>query len=1097
MRLFKKTILLFTVFFSLAHAAGPSAQAAQHLFVSSGGNSSVPQYDGATGAYLGTFVPTGTGGLSDPRGVTFGPDRNLYVASYRTNSILRFNGTTGAYMDAFVPAGSGGLSGPTGITFGSDGNLYVASSISNRVLKYNGSTGAFIALFAAGNLDTPSDLTFGPDGNLYVSSQNSFGVVRYHGSTGALLGTFVPNGSGGLNYPLSLRFGPDGQLYVVSIGANNVLKYDGRTGAFLGIFASGNGLSLPSGLCFGPDSHLYVSSFGTHSVLRFDGTTGAFLNTFVSTGSGSLNSPRHLTFAPAPLNQPPVANAGTPLVANESSTVTLNGSLSFDPDSDPLTYQWTQNSGPAVSLDFTNPMRPTFTAPTVGPEGTTLSFQLIVNDGKASSEASSVSVQIRNVNQAPLANAGGDQSVSEGMTVTLDGSASLDPDGDSLTYEWTQTAGPLVQLDLTNPMRPTFSAPETGPTGALLRFELRVSDSALSSAPASTQIAVNNINRPPLASAGTDVSTYEGLKVSLDGTASTDPDGDSLQYNWVQLSGPAATLDSPTSATPTFLAPQVGREGAVLTFQLTVSDGSLTSAPATVSVSVSNINLPPTANAGSDQSVPEGSPTSLDGSASSDPDGDLLTYSWNQLSGPTVGLNLTDPAHPSFVTPNVGAAGATLSFALTVTDGIAESTPATVTVLVTNVNHAPTANAGSDLIANEGTAVTLNGTGSSDPDGESLTYRWAQIAGPAVTLNFSNTAQPNFTAPMIEAGVTLTFQLIVHDGLADSNPALVNVSIKDTNHAPIANAGQPQTVGEGTTVTLNGSASYDPDGDSISYKWEQTSGPQVTVQNPTAMQPSFTAPNVTGDTTLMFTLTVSDGHLTSSASVSITVQNINHAPTANAGNAITAQEGALVVLDASRSTDPDGDTLTYTWTQILGPEVTLDLLDPVHPKFTTPHVLAPTSLAFVLTVSDGMASSTPASVSVTITPMGSVPVCDLAAAKTPMIWPPNHKLVRSEITGVSDPNNNPVTLTILGVTQDEPTQGLGDGDTATDAVRNGSTVLLRAERAGSGNGRTYSIEFRATNASGGSCTGRVSVCVPKNASSTSCVDDGQSYRSEQ
>ena len=101
---------------------------------------------------------------------------DLLVVSGGTNQVLRYDGQTGAFIDTFVPAGSGGLSVPYGLVFGPDGNLYVSSSGSNQVLRYDGQTGAFMTpsypLAAAGSAD-PEGLVFGPDGNLYVRSTNA------------------------------------------------------------------------------------------------------------------------------------------------------------------------------------------------------------------------------------------------------------------------------------------------------------------------------------------------------------------------------------------------------------------------------------------------------------------------------------------------------------------------------------------------------------------------------------------------------------------------------------------------------------------------------------------------------------------------------------------------------------------------------------------------------------------------------------------------------------------------------------------------------------------------------------------------------------
>src|SRR5207245_5808362 len=112
-------------------------------------NDRVLRYDGMTGDFLDNFVPTGSGGLSLPSGIAFGPDSNLYVNSYFSNEILRYDGTTGAFIDAFVSSGSGGLVNPDyGQVFGPDGNLYIPELNGDQsILRYDGKTGAFINVF--------------------------------------------------------------------------------------------------------------------------------------------------------------------------------------------------------------------------------------------------------------------------------------------------------------------------------------------------------------------------------------------------------------------------------------------------------------------------------------------------------------------------------------------------------------------------------------------------------------------------------------------------------------------------------------------------------------------------------------------------------------------------------------------------------------------------------------------------------------------------------------------------------------------------------------------------------------------------------------
>jgi hypothetical protein len=200
-------------------------------------------------------------------------------------------------------------------------------------------------------------------------------------------------------------------------------------------------------------------------------------------------------------------------------------------------------------------------------------------------------------------------------------------------------------------------------------------------------------------------------------------------------------------------------------------------------------------------------------------------------------------------------------------------------------NQTPEAKAGPDQGVAEGALVTLQGSGT-DPEGSPVTYQWTQIAGTEVTLSGQNAANCTFTAPEVGVGgETLTFELVVSDGILSSPPDAVNVTVSNVNKPPIADAGDPQTVNEGSQVTLVGSESYDPDDDPLFYSWTQTSGTTVELIGADKAKPSFVAPLVgAGGDNLVFQLVVNDGALSSDPkNVTVTVENINHAPVANAG----------------------------------------------------------------------------------------------------------------------------------------------------------------------------------------------------------------------
>jgi hypothetical protein len=185
-------------------------------------------------------------------------------------------------------------------------------------------------------------------------------------------------------------------------------------------------------------------------------------------------------------------------------------------------------------------------------------------------------------NRAPVADAGSDGSVSTGSLVTLDGSGSSDPDGDALTFAWRFTsrpAGSLAALSDANAVAPTFT-PDLD--GAYV-IELVVGDGLLESAPDSVTFTATTPNRAPVADAGSDGSVEVGSLVTLDGSGSSDPDGDALTFAWRFTSRPEgslAALSDTTAPSPTFVADLVGD----YVIELVVNDGSLDGPADTVTV---------------------------------------------------------------------------------------------------------------------------------------------------------------------------------------------------------------------------------------------------------------------------------------------------------------------------------------------------------------------------------------------------------------------------------------------------------------------------------------------------------------------------------
>jgi hypothetical protein len=240
-----------------------------------------------------------------------------------------------------------------------------------------------------------------------------------------------------------------------------------------------------------------------------------------------------------------------------------------------------------------------------------------------------------------------------------------------------------------------------------------------------------------------------------------------------------------------------------------------------------------------------------------------------------------------------------------VSDGSLESEVVKVVVNVKQVNQAPVANAGSNQSVNEGSTVSLSGSGSTDPDSDALTYKWTNTQG--ILLDLTDPAKPTFTAPEVTKNTDFTFYLQVSDGSLESEVVKVVVNVKQVNQAPVANAGSNQSVNEGSTVSLSGSGSTDPDSDALTYKWTNTQGILLDLTDPA--KPTFTAPEVTEDTQYTFTLVVNDGQVDSPSDVVvITVLNVNNDETT--GNGIGVISG-YVYEEAGSGTKSVSITRTY------------------------------------------------------------------------------------------------------------------------------------------------------------------------------------------
>ena len=394
------------------------------------------------------------------------------------------------------------------------------------------------------------------------------------------------------------------------------------------------------------------------------------------------------------------------------------------------------------------------------------------------------------------------------------------------------------------------------------------------------------------------------------------------------------------------------------TFQITVDDGFGGTASDIVNVypypnSFNNKRI--SVQTGPIQTVTEGDNVTLSATGNT-LDGKPITYSWTQLLGTSVTLSSFYGDQTKFIAPDVGDHEKLLSFQVT---GYSQGNgwaSAIGLVKVLPSNNPPVADAGNDQNVRENILVKLKGTGT-DPDvGDTLKYSWTQKSGVDVELYKHASFLTYFFSPNVQStNAQLVFELTVTDNHGSSDTDTVNVNINSINSPPMVFAGNDKRVTGGTQVTIVGKG-IDLDGDLLKFEWMQLSGNAIAFDKTNPII-TFTAPDVspTMSIRIALQLTVTDPHGQShSDQVIIFVSPENGSPIANAGPDMSTNENT-VVSPTCIGSDPDGDSLDYSWNSSSDIELIQSNTSTI--SFKTPSVVFDTTISMTCTVSDGVFSS--------------------------------------------------------------------------------------------------------------------------------------------
>src|SRR4026208_2114820 len=446
-------------------------------------------------------------------------------------------------------------------------------------------------------------------------------------------------------------------------------------------------------------------------------------------------------------------------------------------------------------------------------------------------------------NMVPKADAGDDQKVEVNTEVKLDGGKSSDEDGKIVSYKWEQTDGPEVDIKQADKQTATFDVPESAADSKLV-FKLTVVDDKGDSASDDVSAEVHNTqaqNTDNTQAQNTDntqaQNTDNTQAQNTDNTQAQNTDNtqaqntDNTQAQNTDNTQAQNTDNTQAQNTDNTQAQNTDNTQAQNTDNTQAQNTDNTQTQKNTQVDSTQLNVPPKADAGDDQKVEVNTEVKLDGGKSSDEDGKIASYKWEQTDGPEVDIKQADKQTATFDVPE-SAADSKLVFKLTVVDDKGDSASDDVTIDVSKVqNVPPKADAGDDQKAEVNTEVKLDGGKSSDEDGKIASHKWEQTDGPEVDIKQADKQTATFDVPESAADSKLVFKLTVVDDKGDSASDDVTIDVsKVQNVPPKADAGDDQKVEVNTEVKLDGGKSSDEDGKIASYKWEQTDGPEVDIK---------------------------------------------------------------------------------------------------------------------------------------------------------------------------------------------------------------------------------------------------------------------------
>jgi len=591
-------------------------------------------------------------------------------------------------------------------------------------------------------------------------------------------------------------------------------------------------------------------------------------------------------------------------------------------------------------------------------------------------------------NAAPVVTNAATFSVVENTTSAFTATATDSDAGDTLTFSLTGTDASLFAIDSSSGVVSFVGAPDfemPGDAGADNVYDVTVNASdGTATATQAVAITVTDVNEAPVITNAAAVSAAENQTVAIT-AAATDSDGDALTFSLTGTDASLFAIDATTGVisfvgAPDFEMPGDAGANNVFDVIVNVSDGTATTTQ-NLAITVTNVNEAPVITSAAAISVAENS-TNVTNVGSSDVDGDSLDFT---LSGADAALFTIDAAGaldfvspPDFETPGDANSDNVFNITITGTDPGGLTDSQAVAVTVTDVNEAPVITSAAAISVAENQTGALTAVATDVDAGDTLTFSLTGTDAALFAINASTgvisfVGAPDFEMPG-DGGTNNVFDVVVNvsDGTATTTQA-VAITVTDVNEAPVLTVAPTISAAENQIAVATASATDVDAGDTLTFSLTGTDAALFAVDAVTGVitfvaPPNFEMPGDAGINNVFdITVNVSDGTLTDSQAVAVTVTDVNDAPViTSAAIASIAENAANATMSAftAIATDEDGDALTFSLTGADAGDLAIDPMTGVITFVTTPDFEMQldadlsNDFAVMLNVSDGTTTTT-------------------------------------------------------------------------------------------------------------------------------------------